>query len=232
MKATVYNVSGAKKDTPALLDRSIFGLEVNHSLLGLAYRAYQANGRATSATTKTRGLVRGGGKKPWRQKGTGRARVGSSRVPNWRGGGVVFGPSGQENYSVTVPVKMKRLAIRQALSAQAADGKVAVLEGFSPDGKVKPTLQLLGKVEATGNVLLVVDQKDQLVDRATRNLPGVKAVAAGYLNVFDVLNADKIIITKAALQSVSAWLGEGPAAKPEAAAKKGRPAATTKGAKT
>ncbi|HSH31269.1 MAG TPA: 50S ribosomal protein L4 [Candidatus Saccharimonadales bacterium] len=219
MKVATYSQAGAKQDSQATLDQAIFGLVPNHELLGLAYRAYLANGRAASATTLTRGQVRGGGKKPWRQKGTGRARVGSSRVPNWRGGGVIFGPSGQENYSVTLPAKMKRLAVRQALSAQADDGRVIVLEDFaSPEGKVKPVVQLLGKIKADGKVILVLSQKDVLADRATRNIAGLKAVTASYLNVFDILNADKIIITAKALGRLGDWLGEGAASATKTAA--------------
>ena len=112
MAITSYSKTGTKKESEPKLDKAVFGLEPNHQLLSLAYRAYLANGRAVSATTLKRGEVRGGGKKPWRQKGTGRARVGSIRVPNWRGGGITFGPSGDENYTISMPLKMKRLAIR------------------------------------------------------------------------------------------------------------------------
>ena len=189
------------------LDKAIFGLEPNHELLGLAYRAYLANGRTNNAATLTRGLVRGGGKKPWRQKGTGRARVGSSRVPNWRGGGITFGPSGQENYTVNVPVKMKRLAIRQALSAQVKDGKVSVIEAFAAaDGKVKTTVALLEKLKTTGKVLLVVAGKNDLLERSTRNIASLNVQSAKYVNVFTLLNADQIIITSDALDMINNWL--------------------------
>src|SRR5690606_37688451 len=112
-------------------------------LLKLAYTAYLANGRDNLAVTKTRGLVSGGGKKPWRQKGTGRARFGSSRNPIWRGGGIAFGPTGEENYSVKVNVTAKRQALRQALSLKAADNRIAVIESFeNKDGKVAATVKL------------------------------------------------------------------------------------------
>lgn len=210
----VYSKTGSKSEANVKLDKAVFGIVPNHELMGLAYRAYLANGRAISATTLKRGEVRGGGKKPWRQKGTGRARVGSSRVPNWRGGGVVFGPSGDENYTINMPIKMKRQAIRAALSAQAADNKIAVLEDFNPEGKVKPTVELLGKIKATGNIILVVEKKDPMIDRSTRNISGLKTVSAKYLNVFDILNADLIIMTTPAIKAIEGWLGDKVEAKP------------------
>lgn len=213
-----YSKSGTKTESSIKLDKSVFGLEPNHELISLAYRAYLANGRTVSASTLKRGEVRGGGKKPWRQKGTGRARVGSIRVPNWRGGGIVFGPSGDENYTISMPLKMKRLALGQALSAQAKDDKVVILEAFAADGTVKSALQLLGKIKAEGNILLVVDKKDPMADRSTRNIASVKTVSATYLNVYDVLNADLIIMTEAALPIIETWLGAKPTAQPKAKA--------------
>ncbi len=214
-----YSKTGVKKDAQVKLNAAVFGLELNHQLLDLAYRAYLANGRSNSAVTLTRGLVRGGGKKPWRQKGTGRARVGSSRVPTWRGGGVVFGPTGLENHTITIPTKMKRQAIRQALSAQAADNKIVILEAFMTDGKTKSTAELFGKLKATGNIMLVVAEKEPLTSRATRNLTGVRTVSAKYLNVFDILNADLIIIAEPALEIINDWLGDQAPAKTTPAAK-------------
>jgi large subunit ribosomal protein L4 len=207
--AVSYSKTGAKHEAAVKLEKTIFGVEANHELVGQAYRTYLANGRVAGASTLKRGEVRGGGKKPWRQKGTGRARVGSIRVPNWRGGGVVFGPTGSENHTLTLPVRMKRLAIRHALSLQAEAGNVVVLETFDcPTGKVKPTVELLSKMKLEGNVLLAVSTKDSLVERATRNIAGLKAVAANYLNVFDVMNADKIVLTEKALDVIKTWLGE------------------------
>ena len=206
-KAILYNKSGAKQTTTVTLERGVFDLVPNNELLTLAYNAYLSNGRSAHPNTLTRGLVRGGGRKPWRQKGTGRARVGSIRVPEWRGGGVVFGPTGLENHTVKLPIKMKRLAIRQALSVQAADSRIAVIESFaSAEGKVKPTVALLGKMETAGKILLVLDKKDQLAERATRNISGLTVTAATYLNVFDILNADQIIITRDSLDTISHWL--------------------------
>ncbi len=203
-----FTKSGTKATTAAKLDASVFSvMPENHELLKLAYTAYLANGRENLAVTKTRGLVRGGGKKPWKQKGTGRARFGSSRNPIWRSGGIVFGPTGLENYTKKVDVNAKRLAIRQALSLAASEGHIKVIETFETKGKVAETVKLLGKLEATGSVLLVVDHKDDVVVRATNNLPKVKAVNANYLNVYDVLNADTIVVSSKSLDIISGWLG-------------------------
>lgn len=209
MATPTFTKSGAKATTAAKLDKTVFALDVkNHDLLKQAYLAYQANGRENLAVTKTRGLVSGGGRKPWKQKGTGRARFGSSRNPIWRGGGIVFGPTGQENYSQSINTKAKRLALRQALSLAAANNRIIVLETFDcKDGKTAVAAKLLEKIGANGKVLLAVSQKDDLVERATRNLSGVKATHASYLNVFDVLNADFIVITEKSLQIVNEWLG-------------------------
>lgn len=205
--AASFSATGAKQDKKVNLDQKVFGAEANQELVAQAYRTYLANGRLAGAKTLKRGEVAGGGKKPWRQKGTGRARVGSTRVPNWRHGGVVFGPTGTENYSLNLPVKMKRQAIRQALSLQAAAGKVSIIDAFdSKDGKVKSTAALLSKLGFDGNLVLVVAQKTDLIDRATRNLAGLQTVSAKYLNVFTVMNADHLIIARPALDVLEDWL--------------------------
>lgn len=209
MAVATYTKSGAKASSPAKLNKSVFGTKVeNHQLLKDAYLAYLANGRQNLAKAKKRGEVRGGGQKPWRQKGTGRARFGSSRNPIWTGGGVAFGPTGIENYSRKISTQAKRLALRQALSLAADSNKLIIIETFAcPDGKVKPTISLLHKIGANGSVLLVVSDKDDLVERATRNLPNVVAVSAKYLNVYDILNADQIVISQKALDAIHEWLG-------------------------
>ena len=203
-----FTKSGSKATTAAKLDKAVFGLEVtSHDLLKQAYLAYLANGRSAAARVKTRGLVSGGGRKPWKQQGTGRARFGSTRNPIWRGGGIVFGPTGQENYTQKLSTKSKRQAIRQALSLAAADNKITVIETFEcKDGKVQSTVKLLNKLGATRAALLVVSQKDSLVERATNNLPEVKAVQANYLNVYDIMNAHSIVISKKSLDLVNEWL--------------------------
>jgi large subunit ribosomal protein L4 len=209
-----YTKTGTKAATAAKLDATVFAvMPENHELLKLAYVAYLANGRENLAKTKTRGLVSGGGKKPWKQKGTGRARFGSSRNPIWRGGGIAFGPTGEENYTKKMHVGAKRQAIRQALSLAASEGRIKVVEAFvNKDGKVADTVKFLAKIEAKGSTLLVLEHKDDLTVRATKNLPNVKAINANYINVFDVLNSDTIVVTEKALDMVKEWLGK--AAKP------------------
>jgi large subunit ribosomal protein L4 len=209
LNAPTYSKSGTKATTAAKLNADVFGvMPENHELLKLAYTAYLANGRDNLAVVKTRGLVRGGGKKPWKQKGTGRARFGSSRNPIWRGGGIVFGPTGLENYTKKISTNSKRQAIRQALSLAASEGRIKVVEEFATKGKVAETDKFLTKIEAKGSVLLVVSVKDEVVERATRNLRNVKAVSATYLNVYDLLNSDSIVIAQPALEAVNEWLGK------------------------
>lgn len=194
------------------LPKDIFAVEVpNHELLKLAYDSYLANARLASATTKQRGEVSGGGKKPWKQKGTGRARFGSTRNPIWRGGGVVFGPRGNENYTKKLSKTAKKVAIRQALTVAHEAKKISVIETFAcPNGKVKETLKLLTDNNASDlrRVLIVVSVKDELVLRATNNLQNVKAIQANYLNVYDILNADKILLSKKSLDILKSWLGK------------------------
>ncbi|HEU5004670.1 MAG TPA: 50S ribosomal protein L4 [Candidatus Saccharimonadales bacterium] len=208
MSVATYTKGGAKATTPAKLNKAVFGVEVtNHELLKDAYLAYLANARPNLAVAKKRGEVSGGGRKPWRQKGTGRARFGSSRNPIWTGGGVAFGPNGNENYSRKLNTAAKRTAIRQALSMANKENRIKVIEKFVSDGKVKPAVALLAKIEANGNVLLVVANKDEAAVRATRNIKNVRTVAANYLNVYDLMNADVIVMENEALKAVHGWLG-------------------------
>lgn len=209
MAVATYTASGAKASTPAKLSKEVFGVEVtNHELLKQAYEAYLANGRDNLAVTKTRGLVSGGGKKPWKQKGTGRARFGSSRNPIWRGGGIVFGPTGLENYTKKISTTSKRVALRQALSLAVANDSVSVIETFqTKDGKTADAAKFFDKIGAKRSVLLVVSEKDDLVERAIRNLPEVKSVQAKYLNVYDILNAHQIVMSKKSVEIVEEWLG-------------------------
>ncbi len=200
----------AESTTTPKLDKTIFNVEVkNHELLKLAYDAYLAEGRQVGAKTLRRGEIRGGGKKPWRQKGTGRARFGSSRNPIWRGGGIVFGPLGNENYTKKIATKTKRVALRQALTLANKAKKIVVIDTFAcPNGKTKETLALLDKNKVTekDRTLIVVSVKDELVIRATRNLQNVKVISPKYLNVFDILNADKILISQKSLPVITEWL--------------------------
>ena len=210
MSITTFTKSGGKATTSVQLDANIFGLTVeNHELVKQAYVAYLANGRENLAVTKTRGLVSGGGKKPWKQKGTGRARFGSSRVPIWRGGGITFGPTGIENYSKKMHIKAKRQAIRQALSMAASEDRISVIEAFVvKDGKTKEARDLLNKIGAQRNTLIVLDTKDTDTIRSTQNLGNVILVTAKYLNVYDIVNAHHIVLTQKALPIITEWLGE------------------------
>ena len=188
------------------LNQDVFGLTVdNHELVKLAYDAYLANSRSSHAKTLRRGEVSGGGKKPWRQKGTGRARFGSTRVPIWRHGGVAGGRTGQENFTKRISKSAKKLAVRQALSMQNADGNVLIAE-FKTTGKTAEVFQQLKDLKLdSARVLLVADKTPELL-RATNNLPNVKLVRPTYLTVFDILNADKVVFTGAALTASEAWL--------------------------
>lgn len=209
MAVSTYTKTGAKATTAAKLDKAVFGVKVeNHDLLKLAYTAYLANGRDNLAVSKTRGLVRGGGRKPWKQKGTGRARFGSTRNPIWRGGGIVFGPTGEENYTKKVPTTVKRQAIRQALSMAADENRIKVIEAIDvKDGKTATAVKLLAKLEVTGRALIVTENKDDALLQATRNVQNVQVVQAKYLNVYDLLNADAIVIAQPALAVINEWLG-------------------------
>ncbi len=206
MAVATYTKSGSKATSPAKLDKAVFEVEVkNHELVKQAYQTYLANGRENLSKTLRRGEVRGGGKKPWKQKGTGRARFGSIRVPIWRGGGITFGPLGEENYSKKITKSAKQKAIRQALTLNKEN--IIVIESFDiKESKTSEVAKLLKKVEAKGNVLLAVDNKDEIIVRATNNLKNVKTVNAAYLNVYDIMNADSIVITKKGLDMVHEWL--------------------------
>lgn len=189
------------------LPAEVFDLKVdNHQLLKTAYDAYLANSRSSGAKTKTRGLVRGGGRKPWRQKGTGRARFGSIRNPIWRGGGIAFGPTGQENYQIKLSKRDKRLAICQALSLQNQADLIKVLD-LKTSGKTKEIVETMTKEKIEGRLLVITDKKTPELTRATANLQQVKLVSAMYLSVFDVLNADQIWIESAAVDKLAEWLG-------------------------
>lgn len=189
-----------------VLPKEVFAVEVsNHELLKLAYDAYLANSRLSSATTKTRGEVSGGGKKPWRQKGTGRARFGSSRNPIWRGGGVVFGPQGNENYTKRISTRAKRQAIRQALTLANQAKKIHLLD-VSTTGKTAEVTKFLADNKLDRKVLIVVEEKTPELLRATSNLQNVLLVSTKYLNVYHILNADAIVLSPASIPTLKSWL--------------------------
>jgi len=192
------------------LPKDIFAVEVpNHELLKLAYDSYLANARLASATTKQRGEVSGGGKKPWKQKGTGRARFGSTRNPIWRGGGVVFGPRGNENYTKKLSKTAKKVAIRQALTVANEAKKISVLPYEEKvTGKTRDAVAFLKQFKLDRKVLLVTSEKTPELMRATNNLQEVLVIRANYLSVYHILNADHIVISPQALDIITAWLGK------------------------
>lgn len=194
-----------KKQT---LPKDIFAVDVpNHELLKLAYDSYLANARLASATTKQRGEVRGGGKKPWKQKGTGRARFGSTRNPIWRGGGIVFGPRGNENYAKKLSKTSKRVAIKQALTLANKDNRI-IVKDISTTGKTAEIVKFLQDNKIDRKVLIVVDEKTPELIRATNNLRQVRLVSALYLNVFDILNADTIVLNNKSVPVITDWLNK------------------------
>lgn len=194
-----------KKQT---LPKDVFAVNVpNHELLKLAYDSYLANARLASATTKQRGEVRGGGKKPWKQKGTGRARFGSTRNPIWRGGGIVFGPRGNENYAKKLSKTSKRVAIKQALTLANKDNRI-IVKDISTTGKTAEIVKFLQDNKIDRKVLIVVDEKTPELIRATNNLRQVRLVSALYLNVFDILNADTIVLNNKSVPVITDWLNK------------------------
>ncbi len=199
-----------KAPVATTLPKSVFAVEVaHHQLLKQAYEMYLANGRGNYAQTLTRGEVRGGGKKPWKQKGTGRARFGSSRNPIWRKGGITFGPTGNETYRKDMPITAKRVALRQALTLANQAKQIIVIDDIKTTGKTSEIVAFLAshKVQSGDNVVLVVDTKTTELLRGTNNVANLQLVQATYLNVFTILNADMLIMTKAAVKAVEEWLG-------------------------
>ncbi len=191
------------------LPKSTFAVEVeNHELLKLAYDSYLANSRGANATTLQRGEVSGGGKKPWKQKGTGRARFGSSRNPIWRGGGVVFGPRGNENYTKKLSTTSKRVAVKQALSLANKSKKITVAD-VKTTGKTSEIAKFLADNKFARKTLIVVEEKTPELLRATSNIQNVMVVRSTYLNVFNILNADHIVIAPSAVKTIDAWLNGG-----------------------
>ena len=189
-----------------VLPTEVFNVEVqNHELLKLAYDSYLANSRQASATTLQRGEERGGGKKPWKQKGTGRARFGSTRNPIWRGGGVVFGPRGNENYSKRLSTTSKRVAVKQALTL-ANEAKKVFVQDVKTTGKTAEVVKFLADNKYARRTLIVVDEKTPELIRATNNIQNVLLVRATYLSVYHILNADAIVLSTKSVPVIKSWL--------------------------
>ena len=200
-KVDIKKSDGEKAGTIEL-DEQIFGIEPNVAVMHQVVNAQLAAKRAGTHNTKTRAEVRGGGAKPWKQKGTGRARAGSSRIPHWRGGGIALGPKPRD-YSQRTPKKMKKLALRSALSDRATSNSVFVVESWdfeTPNTKAaKLALEAIG---AEGKVLVVVDTQDSNTHKSFRNLGHVNVLSADQLNVFDILVSDSVVFTKSSLPSI------------------------------
>jgi large subunit ribosomal protein L4 len=184
------------------LDPAVFAVQVNVPVMHQVVVAGLAAARQGSHSTKTRAEVSGGGRKPWRQKGTGRSRHGSIRSPLWVGGGVAHGPKPRD-YDQRVPKKMKRLALRSALTDRAREERIKVVEGLVFDGpKTREAADVLASLGTFGNVLVVLSEPDEVVEKSFRNLPEVKIVYPGNLSTYDVLYADWLLFTKAALEGM------------------------------
>lgn len=199
--ATVLDVVNQKNERvdQVTLDEAIFGLAVNPHVLYATVLMQRAGRRQGTHQTKGRSDVSGGGKKPWKQKGTGRARAGSTRSPLWRHGGTVFGPHPRD-YAFPLPKKVRAAALRSSLAAQAGAGRITVLQGLELERSSTKTLAgVLKSLGAEGKVLLVLPAMDETVHRAARNLPGVHVLAVQGLNVYDLLAADRVIFTREAL---------------------------------
>ena len=197
-KANVYDMSGKQVGEIDLSD-AIFGIEPNQSVVHDVVKNHLANCRQGTQSARTRAEVSGGGKKPWRQKGTGRARQGSTRAPQWTHGGIVFAPKPRD-YSYTLNKKVRRLALKSALSAKAAEGKVLVVDGLGMDEiKTKTFQSFLNNVQA--NKAVVVTACPNVV-KSARNIPGVVTTSATLLSVYDIVNANQFIVDKAALATI------------------------------
>lgn len=207
LETPVYNMAGEQVGTMEL-DTYIFGIEPNLTVMHQALRRQLANARLGTHKTKTRWEVRGGGRKPWRQKGTGRARQGSRRAPQWRGGGTVFGPQPRK-YTQKMPRRMRRLALRSALSLKWAEEQIVLLDKLHLEEiRTKAMLQVLENLAlADGKTLVVLPMKDPVVQRSAHNLPGVKTLLAPYLNVADLLDFDTVLMLVASLEVIAQILG-------------------------
>ena len=203
--AKVYDRDG-KESGQVELPASVFSAPINEGVLHQAVRRQLANDRQGTHETKTRGEVSGGGKKPWKQKGTGRARQGSTRAPQWRHGGIVFGPH-PHTYEQKMPRKQRRLALRSALSVKSQDDAVRVVEEIALEApKTRVLAVLFDQLGAGARTLFVIPEHDLMLEKSTRNLAGVKTILASNLNPADVLTADTIVFTRSALTQVEEWL--------------------------
>jgi len=206
MQVSVRNMAGETVSEIELSD-DIFGLVPHEAVLHQAVLQQLANARLGTADTKTRGEVSGGGRKPWRQKHTGRARQGSIRAPHWKGGGVVFGPH-PRSYRMHMPRKMRRLALKSALSSKAAENSIVLLEDLALEApKTKGMLNVLDNLQVKSSALILLAEHDANVEQSARNIPDVKTLQATCLNVIDILKYDTLILPLKTLEVIERILG-------------------------
>ncbi len=207
MKIDLYTTDGSKKGS-ITLPKEIFEADIAIGLMHDALLRQQGNGRVSTASAKTRSEVAGGGRKPWKQKGTGRARQGSIRSAQWRGGGIIFGPTPNRNFGKEMPKKMRRKALLGALSAKAKAKGISALEGFSAkEPKTKDFSQLLQKIGCTGKTLVVTAGRDTILEKSANNIQEVKTIFAQYLNIADILSADRILFLEDAIEKTKEIFG-------------------------
>ncbi len=205
MKYDIVDLTG-KKSGELELDETVWGIEPNIGVMHQALVMQLANARQGTSDTKTRAEVRGGGRKPWRQKGTGRARQGSIRAPHWIGGGVVFGPH-PRSYTQRMPKRMRHLAVRSALSAKLADGRITFVNGLADiEPKTKAGIATIKQLPEARSVLIVTPEKLRNIERATGNLQNVKTILAAYANVRDLLKFDRLVIDASAVPVIEGIL--------------------------
>ena len=197
----VLDMKGKEVGTVALPD-SIFGIKPNDAVMHEAVVNHLANKRQGTQSALTRAEVSGGGKKPWRQKGTGHARQGSIRAPQWRHGGIVFAPKPRD-YSYVINKKVRRLALKSALSSKFIESNIVVLDSISlEEYKTKAVVEMLGAIDATKKPLIILPNMDVKIIRSTRNIPGAKTSQVGGLNTYDIINAKKLVIVKDAISKI------------------------------
>jgi large subunit ribosomal protein L4 len=206
MQTPVYNIQGQQVSEVDLRDE-IFAAPIHEGLMHQALVRQLANARLGTHKAKTRGEVAGGGRKPWRQKGTGRARQGSIRSPQWRGGGTVFGPQ-PRSYEKKMPRKMRRQALRSALSVKAAGAQVKVIDALEmSEPRTREVLDILQNLGVDSSALILLPRRDEVILRSVRNLPKVRTLVAQYLNVRDLLKYDYILVPLASLEVIEGFLG-------------------------
>ena len=207
MQVPLYNQAGEQIGTTELRD-DIFAVEPNTSVMHQALVRQLANARQGTSATKTRAQVAGGGAKPWRQKGTGRARQGSNRAPHWRHGGVAFGPTPRK-YTQRMPKEMRRLALRSALSAKLAEGQVRVVDDLKMDvPKTSAMESVLGGLSIQSSALILLDTANSTIEKSAANIPDVKTLRAQYLNVRDLLGYDFLVMPLGAVKAIESYLGQ------------------------